>query len=431
MTLLNILILAGVSGDTRRYRSLHLAEQSQMAGMEVSLAHVWQAGLPQLVHGQVYDVAVFQRVELDSTTLRILRVLKDKGTICLYDTDDLVFDEFAFDYIDSPDFVDPIRASLYRKSMRRQRAMLDACDAAITSTDFLAEQIKVLGKKAFVHYNAASLPMLRYAQKALEKIKAQSGQVIIGYASGTPTHDRDFAVAAPAIKQILVNYPNTQLWLAGEVDPGSGWENYTGRLRCFLKMPWQELPNYLASLDINLAPLVAGNPFSESKSAIKYMEAGLVKCPTIASNFAAFPQSIRHGENGLLAGNSMEWFECLAQLVENAEQRKTLGAQAYADVMRDDHPNLRSQQWQSLISEAVHLPGVKRFDNTGKSQDLTKDELIPDATYTNFEEIPVPGAAQRAWVTLWRRGPLELLGNIWVGLRRWLQFIFPFSRHGD
>jgi hypothetical protein len=39
MTQPAILILSGVRGDTRRYRSVHLAEQAVLAGMQVTLAH--------------------------------------------------------------------------------------------------------------------------------------------------------------------------------------------------------------------------------------------------------------------------------------------------------------------------------------------------------------------------------------------------------
>jgi hypothetical protein len=50
-------------------------------------------------------------------------------------------------------------------------------------------------------------------------------------------------------------------------------------------------------LDINLAPLVMDNPFAQSKSEIKYMEAALVRAPTIASPTDAYRFAIRPGEN--------------------------------------------------------------------------------------------------------------------------------------
>ncbi len=429
---IHVLILSGVAGDTRRYRSLHLAEQSQMAGMQVTLAHAWQPGLQALVSDNHFDVAVFQRVEMDQFIRRLLDVLKAENTLCLYDADDLVFDETFFPYIDSPDFADPIRASLYRNSMQRQRKMLIECDAALTSTEFLAGQIRALGKTTFVHPNAFSLPMLQGAQNALSAYGSFPDRVVMGYASGTPTHDHDFAVAASAIKTIMMHYPETHLWLAGEINPGTGWEPFGKRVRHIPKMRWQDVPYFLALMDINLAPLVAGNPFSESKSAIKYLEAALLKRPTLASACAAFPASIRHDENGYLASSTEEWTACLGKLVEDTELRRKMGAQAYIDVMQKDHPRIRSLQWHGILEQALALrQGTKSHPSQGQVPVPTVTIGIADDDLTDFEAIPASGWVQRAWATLWRRGPLELLGAVWVALRRWLTFIFPFPPRGN
>ena len=427
----HVLILSGVAGDTRRYRSLHLAEQSQLAGMQVTLAHAWQPGLKALISDNHFDVAVFQRVELDAYFQRLIGELKRANTLCLYDTDDLVFDETLFHYIDSPDFADPVRANLYRKSMLRQRKMLLACDAVLTSTAFLAEKVRALGKTAYVHPNAFSLPMLRMAQDARAAYGTFPDRVVIGYASGTPTHDLDFAVAAPAIQAIMARFPQTHLWLAGELNPGPGWEPFEKRVRRIPKMRWQDVPFFLALLDINLAPLVAGNPFSESKSAIKYLEAALLKRPTLASACAAFPGSIRQAENGCLAANDEEWLAALEHLIEDAEFRKKLGEKAYTDVIQNDHPDVRNQQWQTILEQAFTIMHRAK-DPSDKAQipvSTAKVKIAADLL-TDYEAIPAPGWVQRAWATLWRRGPLELLGAAWVALRRWLVFLLPFpSRH--
>ena len=144
MTPPSLLILSGVRGDTRRYRSVHLAEQATLVGLQVTLAHAWQCGLPLLVKQNHFDFAVFQRVEMDRLIKRLVGVLKSQGTLILYDTDDLVFDRDAFKYIDSPDFSDPLRARLYLKSMSRQKEMLLSSDAVLVSTEYLVKQVRRL-----------------------------------------------------------------------------------------------------------------------------------------------------------------------------------------------------------------------------------------------------------------------------------------------
>lgn len=426
MTPPSLLILSGVRGDTWRYRSVHLAEQAELAGMKVSLVHAWQGGLPGLVKKNRFDVAVFQRVEMDRFVGRLVDELKARGTIVLYDTDDLVFDRDAFKYIDSPDFSDPLRARFYLKSMDRQKEMLLAADAVLVSTDYLVKQVRRLNKAVRVHTNAFSLEMLALSERAMMENVIETGRIVMGYASGTRTHDRDLAVASQAIMAVMERYLQAELWLVGEVDPGGGWERFGQRVRRIPKVDWRDLPGYLAQFDINLAPLVAGNPFAESKSAIKYMEAALVKCPTIASACGEFRQVIRDGDNGFLALGEQDWQRKLIRLVEDAGLRQDMGSRAYHDVMEKDHPLVRSEDLkETLNSISLELRGSVLFGDPGEYQEraLEVDEGGIEREWGN-----VPGNLQRGWITLWRRGPAEVLGGLWVGIRRWLAPIFPFRQ---
>lgn len=426
MTPPSILILSGVRGDTRRYRSVHLAEQAALAGMQVTLAHAWQAGLPRLVKWQNFDFAVFQRVEMDWFIQRLVDALKNKGTIILYDTDDLVFDQDAFKYIDSPDFSDPLRSKLYLRSMRRQKEILLASDAVLVSTDYLVKQVRRLNKPVGVHRNAYNQEMFALSDAAFQSRKDHAERIVLGYASGTRTHDHDLAVAAPAIKGIMEKYPQVELWLVGEVDQGVGWERFGPRVRRIPKVGWRELPSWLAQFDINLAPLVAGNPFAESKSAIKYMEAALVKCPTVATNCAEFRGSIRDGEIGFLANGEHDWQDKLTRLVEDKGFRREMGTRAYQDVMEKDHPLVRSKELLATLNElSMTLRGSSLLGDLidNQSSGAANKEGLPPQKWDG-----VPGDIQRGWVTLWRRGPVEVLGGIWVGLRRFLAPIFPFRK---
>jgi glycosyltransferase involved in cell wall biosynthesis len=426
MTPPSILILSGVRGDTWRYRSVHLAEQAAQEGMKVTLAHAWQVGLHRLVNRHRFDFAIFQRVEMDRFLMRLVDALKNKGTIILYDTDDLVFDQEAFRNIDSPDFSDPLRARLYLRSMSRQKEMLLASDAVLVSTDYLVKQVRRLNKPVWVHRNAFNQEMLALSDAAFQSRKDHAERIVLGYASGTRTHDRDLAVASPAIMKTMQQYPQVELWLVGEVDPGKGWEQFGQRVRRIPKVDWRELPSWLAQFDINLAPLVAGNPFAESKSAIKYMEAALVKCPTVAANCAEFRRSIRDGENGFLAFGEHDWQEKLTRLVEDAGLRREMGNRTYVDVLEKDHPLVRSKELLTTLNEiCMSLRGFSLFG------DLTDNQSSGDANQVGFtpQQLDrVPGDIQRGWVTLWRRGPLEVLGGIWVGVRRLLAPIFPFRK---
>ena len=50
---------------------------------------------------------------------------------------------------------------------------------------------------------------------------------------------------------------------------------------------WRQLPQLIASVDINIAPL-QDTVFNRAKSENKWVEAALVKVPTIASDVELF-----------------------------------------------------------------------------------------------------------------------------------------------
>lgn len=417
-----ILLLSGVRGDTRRYRSLHLAEQCRLLGLPTHLTHITDPLLRRIPDTKAIDVAILHRVQMDRHLEALLKDLEHQETLILYDTDDLIFDPSAIQYIDSPDFSDPVRRRLYRRGVEAQREALLACHAALASTQFLAGQIAELGLPVRVHRNALSREMARLAAAAREAHAPAGEPVVIGYASGTPTHDRDFALVAPALQDLMRRESRVRLHLVGPLDPGPGWTDLTNQIRRIPAVPWRELPWLLADFDINLAPLVQDNPFARSKSAIKFMEAALVATPTIASPTDAFQHAIRHGENGLLAGDPSAWQEALTRLVSNPSLRRDLGARAARDVQRDDAPETRAKE---LAESLEALSWSARECPLWPKKRPTPTMPLEGPAWPLAQESQ-PTNWQLGLYTLRWRGPLPLLGGLWVWIRRRLAPIIPF-----
>ena len=415
-----ITVLSGVKGDTRRYRSFHLYEQLRLAGLECRLSHLTDPRLPWFLQNS--GLAIFHRTALDPYVERLVLRVKSAGGVVLHDVDDLIFDPAAFSWIDSPDFQDPVRAGLYREEMDRHRAALLASDGVLASTGFLAEQVRTLGKPVFVHRNAFSLEMMALAEQALWNRPSTPGRVVIGYASGTPTHDRDFELAAPALKEVLRRYPHTELHLVGPLDPGAGWDEFGGRVQRLPLVPWRRLPQILAGFDINLAPLEGRNPFGQSKSEIKFMEAGLVQVPTIASPTDAFAHAIRSGENGLLAGSPAEWLEHLTCLVEQPGLRQSLGGRARQDVLAGYHPGHRA----AGLLDALETIYIRLDKGSFRAAFPPGTPMEPPPVPSEVEAGPSLSAM--AAYTLRHRGPVTLLKQVWVYIRRALAPVFPYRR---
>ncbi len=422
-----VLLLSGVRGDTRRYRSLHPYEQLRMVGVSCAAAHLTDPQVDRLASRASY--VIFHRVAWDRNVERLINSLRARQGVAIFDTDDLLFDPDAFQFIDSPDFEDRRRVALYQEEMHRYRRALELCDAVTTSTDYLAEQARPLGKPVWVLRNAFSLEMLARSQAAHRRSRLTDGRVVIGYACGTPTHNRDFAVARPALQEILRRYPQVELWLVGPLNPGGGWGDCMARLKRIKLVPWRELPQILVQFDINIAPLVMDNPFALSKSEIKYVEAGLVRVPTVASPTDSFRFAIRPGENGFLAQNEHEWVQALAELIEQAELRTVIGERAYQDVLQRYHPEVRAREFVNTldqISQRVISRPFQRPSGSVATVASREGAMLLAREMQGMERSPL--LWRWAWYS-WRfRGPRTLLRQALVYCRRLAAPYIPYRR---
>ncbi len=412
----DFLILSGVKGDTRRYRTFHLFEQFQLAGVPCQVSHITD---PKLIDKLSHASVVFlHRVTYDAFVEQLFDFIRQRNILSILDSDDLTFNPNSFHWIDSPDFADPIRAQLYQDDLRRNSLTLENCQAAMVSTKYLADQIHTFNKPCWVHRNAYSFEMLNLSEEAYAAKVEEQSKVIIGYASGTATHNRDFSVAKPALIKILQEYPHVELWLIGPIDPGDNWGDLTNRVRHDKLVPWRRLPSILCQFDINIAPLVTNNPFSQSKSEIKYMEAGLVRVPTIASPIPAFNYAIRSGENGWLAKSIQDWETSISELVEDSGLRNHLGNRAYQDVIARYHPQVRSRE---LISTTMQI--IEKF-NYPEFETLPHTNQLRDRITQAYERHPT--YLEMGFYSIRFRGWKTLLKQIWIYFRRLLAPIFPY-----
>jgi glycosyltransferase involved in cell wall biosynthesis len=247
--------------------------------------------------------------------------------------------------------------------------------------------------------------------------------VVIGYASGTPTHDRDFALVRPALHRLLERCPQAELWLIGRLQAGGDWGAAAAQVRRVEFVPWRQLPGLLAQLDINLAPLRLDNPFSQSKSEIKYMEAALVGVATVASPTDAFSAAIRPGENGLLAQGTEEWLERLLWLVQEPSEREKLVSAAREDTLQRYAPWVRAGQAAAALQAAgLETHALPVANLAAGSAALERRDLWMDP---REERHPTP--LDRGLFSLRARGPITLAREVWIYLRRLAAPIFPFK----
>ena len=189
----------------------------------------------------------------------------------------------------------------------------------------------VQGKQTFVIRNGLNDRQLELAEQALQQ-KQPTSAIRIGYLSGSPTHQQDFAVAVPALARILGEFPNVRLTVQGFLELPPELSPFASQVERSKYASWEQLVEDTAHFDVNIAPL-AINPFTSGKSALKYFEAAVVEVPTIASPTEDFRIAIRHGETGFLATEPDDWYTYLRILITDPEVRERLGKNARRDVL--------------------------------------------------------------------------------------------------
>jgi len=332
----SVLFVSGSFGAMERYRCANAREQLSLAGIRTTL--VRGAGAAAVREAARHDVVVLHRLPFTPAVAEIVEAARRRGAPLLFDVDDLVIDPGLGDRIDALDWMAPAEAALFRQSFAAHRRTLGFCDGAIVPTEPLAEAVRALGIPSWVHPNAPSLELLALSREARRQRKAGPGRVVLGYASGSRTHNRDFAEAAPALLQLFGEIPSIELHVVGYLDLDAGWDPFRSRVKALEFVPWQRLPSLLATFDVALAPLEHGNPFCEAKSELKWAEAAAVGVPTVASPTVPFRKTIRHGETGFLASTTGEWVDALRLLASDPVRRRTVGAAAAESLEEDYDP---------------------------------------------------------------------------------------------
>ena len=313
-----------------RYRVQHQMEQLKANNIDCDENFYLHLSLEQVRN---YRVFVIFRCPYTEELGEFIRLAKELNKTVIYDIDDLVIDTKYTDTIKYLDTMSSEERKGYDEGVRNMQKVLKMCDAAITTTERMAEELKHYVPKVFINRNTASEEMLQLSEEAYKKIIAEKTAeerktVKLGYFSGSITHNDDFILIQPAVAKIMEKYPQTELHIAGILDIPKELEAFKERVIAHPFTDWKKLPEMIASMDINLAPLEE-SIFNEAKSENKWVEAALVRVPTIASNLGAFKRMIEHNKTGILANTCDEWYEGLESLVVDAQKREYIAKNAY------------------------------------------------------------------------------------------------------
>jgi glycosyltransferase involved in cell wall biosynthesis/SAM-dependent methyltransferase len=352
-----------VSGEPEtpghQYRVVRLAEAIDQLGGRATVLDVPQAAGPRIGDLVDADVVILWRATWTADVKQVVRRAWQAGARVVFDVDDLMVDPDMA----TLDTIDGIRTQgLTEEAVRDMYALVrrtaEAADACICTTSELAAPLRRIGKVTHVVPNGFDDDTFVRSRLAVRVRAAgvDDGLCRIGYAAGSRTHQRDFAVLAEPLAEVLRAHSHTRLVLfrgAFDLDEFPMFDDLCDQVEWRDIVPLAELPIELARLDVNLAPLEVGNPFCEAKSDLKYFEAALVDVPTVASPTGPFRRSIVDGVTGFLADAPEEWRSALDKLVVDPELRRAVGRAARDAVVFTHGPERRAQRIKAVLDQVL------------------------------------------------------------------------------
>ena len=394
----SVLLVSGSGGDMERYRCHNTAEQLGLQGLATEVRKITDSAVPDLL--PQYDLLLLHRVAYAEIVEELVAQAHQLGIAVLMDIDDRVFEPELASHIDALRWMDEGERALFAEGIARCRRSLLLCDGALVTTEPLVEAVRRIDKPAWVHRNGPSLELLRLSDEARAARSADRDRVVVGYASGTRTHNRDFAEVESALERLLGLHPEVELWILGLLDLDERWSRWGDRVKRVPHVPWRELPKLLAHLDINLAPLERDNPFCEAKSELKYLEAGAVGVPTVASDVGAFRHAIRDGDNGLLVRHPGDWLAALERLVNDATARHEMGRRAYDDVNARYHPAVQGAKLFRTLEaargrarDAAAAPAAPLTGDAPQGSKVMKEDALAHARLDGLRGLEIGAAA--------------------------------------
>jgi glycosyltransferase involved in cell wall biosynthesis len=310
-----------------RYRVSH--QREQLEANNITTAEIFYQEI-SIDFVKNFRAFVFFRCPYTELIGEFIEKAKKYNKTVIFDIDDLMIDTKYTNTIPYVKSMSVNDKKLYDDGVIATGRLLSMCDMAITTTEALAEELQKYVSDVTINRNVASEQMVKLSEEALKRNFNKNGnKVKIGYFSGSITHNPDFAIVLPALVRLMEKYSQVELLLVGELDIPVELKTFKERITVSKMINWQKLPDLISEIDINIAPL-EDTIFNRAKSENKWIEASLVKVPTVASRVGAFEKMIENGKTGILCENTVEdWYGKLELLVQNLNIRTELAENAH------------------------------------------------------------------------------------------------------
>lgn len=370
---LDVLFVDGALGTTSTtYRVDHVARGMSVAGYRVKVIRGDELERYMGEDIRAHNVTFF-RAPLWSPYREFADKMRRQGATIVYDTDDFVFDEDAMPLMDGVRFLSENEIENYRRGIKAYREFILYSDIVTLSTSALVDEVRRMGKNAFRVRNTISKYNIDLFQQTLENRNIKPSPFVVGYYSGTKTHQADFAVMANALAVFMDRHEDVVFRIVGELalDEFPEFEKFHSRIVRVGLMPHDDMLKDQLNCSVIIAPLEIGNAFCEAKSELKFFEAALARCPVIASATRSFKEATHDGKFANLAENDDEWLSALEETHANYEEALMKASAAFDYVCSDYAEEIAAKE--ALIAyrrENLDIQAINHFPINGNIADV-------------------------------------------------------------
>ena len=297
-----IFLTEPLKSPSTRFRVLQYIQEFKKLNLDLTIKEIpkeFSSRLRLINSLSSYEIVVLQRKLFQLWTLWLIR---NKSKVLIYDFDDAVM----FRDSNSPDFHS-------RSRLRRFKSTLQYADLVISGNEYLKGLSLPFAKKTSV------IPTGINTQIYTQKTKFDNLPFLtIGWI-GT---ERNLTYLKELIKPINELYRTTKNFRFKIVCDG-----FIEGFECPLEEKlWQEEDEIedIQSFDIGVFPLI-DDQWTRGKCALKllqYMSCGVA---SVSSNTDVTSNIITDGVNGFLASTISQWSEKIRFLLENDDQRRSIG----------------------------------------------------------------------------------------------------------
>ncbi|MEN0074093.1 MAG: hypothetical protein AAGC69_06905 [Paracraurococcus sp.] len=322
--------------STFRYRCFNMVEALALA--EPGVGASWFCAADLEWADRIIDRAdtiVICRARYTPAFARLIAAAKSRGRRVLFDVDDLIFDtRFTHLVLDTLDQnTTDTDLDFWFAAMGRIGETMRLCDGVILTNEFLARRATdFCGLPTWVVPNFLNGAQLDISAQIVERKRAsgwrRDGRIHLGYFSGTPSHNRDFAIIADTLAELLQRDRRLVLRIVGFLEPRGRLAGLSERIERFPLQDFLNLQRLIGQVELNLVPL-QDNTFTNCKSELKIFEASITGTISIASPSFTLRRAIEEGETGYLAP-AHRWEEVLLHAIDRLEDYPHMAEAALA-----------------------------------------------------------------------------------------------------